>query len=72
MKKLGEGIGLELPLTMYAARHSRAITVRSEGVPIYVISEGMGHDHEKTTKIYLASLGNSVVDKANRKILKLV
>jgi hypothetical protein len=32
----------------------------------------MGHDNEKTTQIYLASLENSVVDKANRKILKLV
>lgn len=72
LKKLGEDIGLELPLTMYVARHSWATTARSEGVPISVISEGMGHDNEKTTQIYLASLEHSVVDKANRKILKLV
>lgn len=72
LKKLGEDIGLELPLTMYVARHSWATTARCEGVPISVISEGMGHDNEKTTQIYLASLENSVVDKANRKILKLI
>ena len=72
LKKLGEDLGLELPLTMYVARHSWATTARSEGVPISVISEGMGHDNEKTTQIYLASLEHSVVDKANRKILKLV
>ena len=72
LKKLGEDIGLELPLTMYVARHSWATTARSEGVPISVISEGMGHDNEKTTQIYLASLESSVVDKANRKIIKLV
>ena len=72
LKKIGEDIGLELPLTMYVARHSWATTARSEGVPISVISEGMGHDNEKTTQIYLASLESSVVDKANRKIIKLV
>ena len=72
LKKLGEDIGLESPLTMYVARHSWATTARSEGVPISVISEGMGHDNEKTTQIYLASLEHSVVDKANRKIIKLV
>ena len=72
LKKLGEDIGLELPLTMYVARHSWATTARSEGVPISVISEGMGHDNEKTTQIYLASLESSVVDKATRKIIKLV
>ena len=72
LKKLGEDLGLELPLTMYVARHSWTTTARSEGVPISIISEGMGHDNEKTTQIYLASLEHSVVDKANRKILKLV
>lgn len=72
LKKLGEIIGIEVPLTLYVARHSWATTARSEGVPISVISEGMGHDNEKTTQIYLASLESSVVDKANRKIIKLV
>ena len=72
LKKLGEEIGLEIPLTMYVARHSWATTARREGIPLAIISEGMGHDNEKTTLIYLASLENSVVDKANRKILKLI
>jgi hypothetical protein len=30
----------------------------------------MGHDSEETTRIYLASLDTSVVDKANSLILK--
>lgn len=37
---------------------------------VSVISEGMGHDSETTTQIYLASLDTSVVDKANSLILK--
>lgn len=72
LKKLGEKIGLQVPLTMYVARHSWATTAYSEGVPLAVISEGMGHENEKTTQIYLASLENSIVDKANKKILKLI
>ena len=35
-----------------------------------IISEAMGHDSENTTRIYLASLDMSVVDKANSLILK--
>ena len=57
---------------MYVARHSWATAAQREGIPISVISEGLGHDNEKTTQIYLASIENSVVDKANRKILKLI
>ena len=41
---------------LYIARHSWAIIARSEGIPISIISEGMGHDSESTTQIYLASL----------------
>ena len=72
LKKLGEEIGLDVPLTMYVARHSWATTAHYEGVPLAVISEGMGHDNEKTTQVYLASIENSVVDEANRKIIKLI
>ena len=72
LKKLGEEIGLDVPLTMYVARHSWATIARSEGIPISIISEGMGHDNEKTTQIYLASLDNKVIDSANRKIIRLL
>lgn len=72
LKEIGKNIGLSLPLTMYCARHSWASIARDEGVPISVISEGMGHDSEKTTQIYLASLKTEVIDRANRKILKLL
>ena len=57
---------------MYVARHSWATTARNEGIPISIISEGMGHDSEKTTQIYLASLNNQVIDSANRQIIKLL
>lgn len=70
LKEIGKMIGVQLPLTMYVARHSWASVARNKNVPISVISEGMGHDSEMTTQIYLASLDTAVVDKANKMILK--
>lgn len=70
LKAVGERLGLPLPLTMYVARHAWASIARSKNVPLSVISEGMGHDSETTTRIYLASLDNMAVDKANSLILK--
>ena len=72
LKAIGKELGLTLPLTMYVARHSWTSIARDEGIPISVISESMGHDSESTTQIYLASLETQVIDKANKKILKLL
>lgn len=72
LKEIGIRLGLPLPLTLYCARHSWASIAHDEGIPLPIISEGMGHDSEKTTRIYLASLQTEVIDRANRKILKLL
>lgn len=70
LKAMGKELGLSVPLTHYVARHSWASAARSKNIPISVISEGMGHDSEATTRIYLASLDTATIDKANRLILK--
>ena len=72
LKRLSEMLQLQRPLTMYVARHSWASAAKAKNVPLSVISEGMGHDSEATTQIYLASLETSVVDKANKMILGLL
>ena len=72
LKKVVELAGIDCNLTMYVARHSWASAAKSKNVPLSVISEGMGHDSEATTQIYLASLENSVIDKANKLILKSI
>ena len=69
LKIIGKMVGVQLPLTMYTARHSWASVAKNKNVPISVISAGMGHDSEITTQIYLASLDTAVVDKANSMIL---
>ena len=72
LKELSTMLKLQRPLTMYVARHSWASAAKAKNVPLSVISEGMGHDSETTTQIYLASLETSVVDKANKMILGLL
>ena len=72
LKDLSSLLKLQRPLTMYVARHSWASAAKAKNIPLSVISEGMGHDSEATTQIYLASLETSVVDKANKMILGLL
>ncbi len=72
LKELGRELGLVKPLTMYCARHAWASIAHENNVPISIISRGMGHDSEKTTRIYLASLDNTAVDKANNDIISLL
>ena len=69
LKKVAEMAGISVPLTMYVARHAWASIAKSKNIPLSVISEGMGHDSETTTQIYLASLDTSVIDEANKLIL---
>lgn len=70
LKELSGLVGAEVPLTSYVARHTWATVARNRNIPLSVISAGMGHTSEKTTQIYLASLENSVIDRANRRILE--
>lgn len=69
LKSIGRRINLDIPLTTYVARHGWASIARSKNIPLATISEAMGHDSETTTRIYLASLDTSVVDRANHIIL---
>ncbi len=70
LRKIGQLIGLSIPLTTYVARHSWASIAKSQNIAISTISEAMGHNSEKTTRIYLTSFDTSDVDKANNRILK--
>lgn len=72
LKTVARLAGVDIRLTMYCARHSWASVAKAKGIPVSVISEGMGHNSETTTQIYLASLDNSVVDRANAKLIRLI
>ncbi|MCD8312774.1 MAG: site-specific integrase [Bacteroidales bacterium] len=72
LKTISALIGLETPLTTYVSRHSWASIAKTRNIPLSIISEGLGHDSELTTRIYLTSLDTAVVDKANHSILKML
>ena len=69
LKKVGTMAGIQIPLTMYVARHTWASLAKQKNIPLNVISDGLGHNSEKTTLIYLSALDTSAVDDANSKIL---
>ena len=67
--RLSKMLGCGCKLTSYTSRHSWATAARNHNVPISVISAGMGHTTEQTTRIYLTMLENSVIDDANKEII---
>ncbi len=72
LKIVANRIGLKMSLSLYCSRHSWASIAKSRGIPIGVISDGLGHDSEMTTQIYLSTLDTSAVDRANALIMKLI
>ncbi|MEY8590490.1 site-specific integrase [Butyricimonas hominis] len=71
LKILSDILQISPALTSYVARHSWATIAHHKGIPLSVISQGMGHTSTHTTNIYLASLDHSVIDKANEEIIAL-
>jgi integrase len=69
LKKLGKTLKLDIPLTTYVARHSWASIACSKDVSVETISKALGHESERTTRIYLADLGHNAIDHANRLVL---
>ena len=70
LKNIGTRLNLDIMLTMYVSRHTWASAAKVKNIPTAVISEALGHGSEMTTRIYLASLDNGIVDNANRLILR--
>lgn len=67
LKKLGRILGVKL--STYVARHSWASIALQKGISEDVISRGMGHTSVKTTRIYMAFLDNSQLDRANEIVI---
>lgn len=68
LKKIGNRLGLETPLTSYVVRHSWATIAYRKYTPVAIISQALGHASEKTTRHYLAQLDQSELSKANKLI----
>ena len=70
LKRIAKILGLNVKLTTHVARHSWATIARDKGVDIETICEALGHSSILVTRIYLAALNSSVINEANRIVLK--
>ncbi|MDR1503206.1 MAG: site-specific integrase [Prevotella sp.] len=68
LKKISALAGLECRLSTHVSRHSWATIGKKQNLPLWVISEGLGHSSEKMTYTYLASFDRSTLDNANERI----
>ena len=69
LKLIAAKAGIDIKLTTYVARHTYATVLKRSGVAMPIISEALGHESEKTTRIYLDSFENSILDEASKVIL---
>jgi len=69
LKELSRLTGTSHLLSSYVPRHSWATAARNNGADISTVSEALGHQSEKTTRIYLASFDHSKIEKVNKKLL---
>jgi site-specific recombinase XerD len=65
LKIISDLLNLDVPLTTYVTRHSWATIAKKSGISTAIISDGLGHESESTTQIYLDSFDTDVLDNAN-------
>ena len=72
--KTGQELSIKLEICLKTiidrySHYSWATLAKKKGISTQIISESMGHNSEKTTRIYLSSLDRSVIDDANAKLI---
>ena len=66
LKTLKEVAGIASDVTSYTIRHSFAMALKEQNVPIEMISELLGHKSIKTTQIYLRSFSLEKMTVVNK------
>lgn len=64
--------GVTKNISSHVARHTWATIAKEENLPIWTISESLGHSSVKTTYIYLASINRTKLDEANEIVARAV
>ncbi len=72
LKRIAALCGITVNISTHVARHSWATVARNAGLSLAVISEGLGHTHQRTTEIYLASLERSIIDRASQMVSEAI
>jgi len=70
LKRLGEQVGINAPLTTYVARHTFATCAKRLGYSNELIAEALGHEYgNRVTNIYLDSFDKAVVDEMHGRVI---
>lgn len=72
LRLIGERLHFTKSITSHVARHSWASLAKFINTPLSIISEALGHSNENTTKTYLASFEQDVLNKVNNRIFRLI
>lgn len=72
LKLLSQMLDEDVNLSSYVARHSWASNMHEMNMPLSVISQGLGHDSELTTQIYIKSLESNKIHNANRTFINRI
>ena len=70
LAQLSVRVGLSQKLTSYTARHTWASMAYKNGIPLAVISKGLGHSSPVTTQNYLKEIDDAALGEANRRIFE--
>lgn len=70
--ELAKLAGINKHLTSYVARHTWASIACKNDVEMNVISRAMGHTSIKTTQIYIGQACDNAVDKACKKVIRVI
>ena len=68
LQEIGKTLELDVKLTTYVARHTFATVLKREGISVSIIGQALGHEDEKTTRIYLDSFGSDIMQQAFEKL----
>jgi integrase/recombinase XerD len=68
LQKIAETLQFDVKLTTYVARHTFATVLKNEGISVSIIGQALGHEDEKTTRIYLDSFGSDIMQQAFEKL----
>lgn len=72
LEELSDFLQLGIKLTTYSARHSWATIAHHNGVQTAIVSHGMGHQAEDTTRSYLAAFKHDHLTGANLIVLSAI
>lgn len=68
LKQLAKAAEIPKSLTSYTSRHSWASIAYKSDVPLYVISQALGHSRPDTTMVYIRELDDNLMRQNNEKV----